>query len=128
MIALYNSPAELNAKIEAYFKANQELTPRSFRIYLGLSKQMINKYKKEQPAMYELVHNAEDFILAQLEQKLIYNPDLSKSQRTGIIFILRAYDRFQYIPELINHNIAAIEDKKAIINIDFKQPTKKGGR
>lgn len=40
---------------------------------------------------------------------------------------MRAYDAKQYIPEIRDKEVS-IEKEEAIIQLDFKQPDKKGGR
>lgn len=118
---LYETLEALRAKCEEYFKTHELVAPRSFRIYIGLSKQTLSNYKKTNPEYFNLIKTYEDRILATVEELAIYgasHPILKKHStsktynkdgelvkeevkfnQVGAIFTLRAYDKDQYIPE-----------------------------
>ena len=126
---LYKRQAELTKKINRYFNEEQHWTPRMFRLYLGVSKQTLQNWKKSKPEYYEKVMEGQDRILAVMEQRMLYSQDMTRGQSTSHMFIMRAYDKELYVPELAHKNqYRDVATEPAIISIDFKQSTKKGKR
>lgn len=122
MKPLFKDLNDLNTRAKQYFDNNTIYAPRSFRIFLGVSKYTLSHWKKSQPDYYNLIKSYEDLILAKVEEYAIYgsaHPDLRKHamsttynadgeiikeevkfNQVGAIFILRAYDKEQYVPEI----------------------------
>lgn len=117
---LYEDINALDKKCQEYFKLNKLVAPRSFRIYIGVSKQTLINWKNTQSDYFYLVKSYEDMILAKVEELAIYgashpllkdnatsktykNGELIKEEvkfnQVGSIFILRAYDKDLYVPE-----------------------------
>lgn len=132
MRKLYESKQALQDKCEEYFNKTNLVAPRSFRVYIGVSKHMLSTWKKTNPEYFNLIKSYEEKILAFVEEIAIYgavHPTINsiptkttdtmsetKFNQIGAMFILKAYDN-----ELYNKAPAAdqIEDKAAPIKIDF---------
>lgn len=130
---LFNTIEDLRNKCEDYFKETELVAPRSFRVYIGLNKTTLSKWRKTQPEYFNLIKTYEDRILATVEELSIYGAahpllrehatvktykdgELIKEEvkfnQVGSIFILRAYDRDLYVPE---HHIEEKEMREPIV-------------
>ena len=108
---LYENIEQLDNKIKEYFKINKinklakipPRSPRHFRVYLGVSKHLLSQWRSQQPKYYNLIKIHEDQILADIEYWLLVNSYTESKEHkfnpVPLIFILRAYDKEQYIPE-----------------------------
>lgn len=79
---LYANVKELQAKINQYYKETDLVAPRSFRVYLGVSKQTLSNWKKNNTKFFDLIKEHEDKILAKIEEYAIYgqaHPDIKKN-------------------------------------------------
>ncbi len=130
----YETIEALRAKCDEYMNNTKLWAPRAFRVYIGISKQTLHNYKKQQEDYFYLIKSYEDKILAFIEELAIFgalHPKLKgtytktttrkdttvkevKFNQVGAIFTLRAYDKDQYAPELstINHEL---ETKEPIV-------------
>lgn len=81
-MALYKDINDLKNKCEEYLNNNELWAPRSFRIYLGLEKSTLSKWKINKQEYFNLVKEYEDKILARVEEYAIYgeaHPDIKKA-------------------------------------------------
>lgn len=106
---------ELKENIDSFFdniyedKSNQiynPISPRYFRIALGVSKQTLSYWKtspnKDKQEMFDLIKTYEDLLLGNIEQATLTLALTNKDDRVNIIGLLntmRAYDPHRYIPE-----------------------------
>lgn len=76
-----------------------------FRVYLSLRQDTLSKWKDSHPEYFILVKESEDKILGIIEGLVLWgssHPALadSKFNAVGGIFILKAYDKELYVPEM----------------------------
>lgn len=104
---------------------NKLLTPRMFRIELGMTKQDISNLKTRKPAQWDHIKKIEDMLLAKIEIHMLNNLE-EKESAVPYIFILRAYDKEQYLPELmikkdiVENNPPIVIEAKNTSNIELE--------
>lgn len=118
---------ELQGRIDNFFKENkptftEPISPRWFRIYIGVSKQTLSNWKKSSTKqnMFDLIKTYEDALLAVIEQATLKLSKVNKDHRVnllGLFNILRAYDTEQYVPEFRKQE-EEIEQEKLVINME----------
>lgn len=117
------SAADIIKLSEAYLKEEKWPAPREYRtMILGISKHLLSTWKKTQPDLFNLIKSYEDKILAFIEKQALYG---SGKDAVGKIFVLRAYDREHYIPE-ISMRQEVIEDNEVKAPIQLVLGQKKG--
>lgn len=87
MLSKYNSIEELKAKADLYFNKHTLVSPREFRLWLGVSKHLLSTWKKTKPDYFNLIKTYEDYILAKVEAYAIYgalHPDIRKTKASAI--------------------------------------------
>lgn len=114
--ALFKDEQELKAAIKNYMTNNDFHSPRHLRTSIGVSKHILSTWKKTKPEFFNLIKQAQDVILAELELLLIKNAYTKSKEHkfnpVGIIFTMRAYDKETYIPEARQEEI---EQKDPIV-------------
>lgn len=100
---------ELKNRIEEFFEENKPsnnnvISPRLFRIYIGVSKQTLSNWKTniKRKEWFDLIKTCEDVLLGFIEQRTLDLSLTDKDTRVNILGLfntLRAYDSEQYIPE-----------------------------
>lgn len=101
---------ELKQRITEFYDFNKPsseypVSPRLFRISLGVSKQTLSnwKYNESKREWFDLIKTHEDLLLAFIEQRTLDLSCVSKDEKINIIGLLntlRSYDSEQYIPEM----------------------------
>lgn len=90
----------LKLKCDKYIQEQKCPTPRHFRSFcLFCTKQDIQYLKEKKPTLYKVIKDAEDQIMAKIEQKIVWNTE-NKEPMAGLIFILRSYDPDQYAQDI----------------------------
>lgn len=92
---------------------DKPISPRYFRIQLGISKEVLNHWKNSQPEYFHLIKTWEDILLGELEQFMLKS-SYTKSQNhkfnpVSCMLILKAYDREQYAIELFQPQESNVE-------------------
>lgn len=135
MRKLYETPEALEDKITEFLAEHRIIdssgelikdcnvvSPRYFRIYIGVSKHMLSTWKRTQPEYFNLIKKYEDILLGLLENKII-KASLEKEKRNvvGAMFVLKAYDNDLYnqpAPQL------TVEETKAPMIVDTTNKSK----
>lgn len=92
-MALYKDINDLKNKCEEYLNNNELWAPRSFRIYLGLEKSTLSKWKINNQEYFNLVKTYEDKILAKVEEYVLYgeaHPTIRKK-----LLVQEVYEKFE---------------------------------
>lgn len=119
MRPLYASLQDLEMKSQEYFKTYKQRTPRHYRVFLGVSKHLLSTWQNTQPSYFNHIKTMEDLILADIEKAVVYG---TAKNIIGKMFVLKAYDHYQYAPEL--HQIDKQETQTIIIENENKSNKK----
>ena len=109
------------------------ISPRVFRIWLGVSIQRFQKWRTSNPEYVKQIQDWVDILLGNVEQDLLNTTkDTTKKNINGAIFILRTYDQQTYVPELNEyHNLPPVviefDIKKRLIEANKKRAKEKNG-
>lgn len=93
MRPLYSDLKDLEKKSQEYFKTYKQRAPRHYRVYLGITKDLLAKWRTMQPEYFNYIKQMEEIILADIEKAVVYG---QAKNVVGKIFILKAYDRETY--------------------------------
>lgn len=93
MRKLYETLDDLREKCEEYFKQTELVAPRSFRIHLGLGKDLLSKWRTMQPDYFNLVKEYEDKILAKVEEYVIYGETHPVIRNQ--LLVIETYQKFE---------------------------------
>lgn len=98
------------------------ISPRLFRVSLGVSKQTLSVWRNTQPKYFDLMKRYEDLLLGLLEHQIV-KASLEKEKRNvvGAMFVLKAYDNDLYnqpTPQL------TVEETKAPMIVDTTNKSK----
>lgn len=117
--AKYKDLADLEQAIQKYMTNETEPTPRHFRaVGLNISKHLVSTWQNTKPEFYASIKEAEDYILAMMEQKMAYGG----KNFYNLFIIMRAYDRQLYSDSIAE---AAIGNGDVTINFDLAAIKKK---
>lgn len=78
---IYKDINELRTKCDNYMKSTKLVAPRAFRIYIGVSKQLLSIWKNNNKDYFDLIKEYEDKILSKVEEYAIYgeaHPDIKR--------------------------------------------------
>ena len=106
MKKLFKDIKELQTKCQKAYdnltnKGTKAISPRYFRTSIGVSKHLLYIWSNKNQPYFHLIKRYEDKLLALLENLIIDKVKAkAKVNVTGLIFILKAYDRERYIPEM----------------------------
>lgn len=152
MKPLFANVTELKERADAYFEHNQLVAPKAFRVWLGISKYNLSSWKKSNPEYFNLIKTYEQIILARVEEFAIYGnahpiireyniiethndkgelieTKTAKWNNVGSMFILRAYEKEQYVPEIAAQMTKEnTQEAKLIEIITPKKSAKKGAQ
>lgn len=92
------------------------ISPRLFRVSLGVSKYMLSTWKRTQPEYFNLIKRYEDLLLGLLENTIVRESiEGEKKNLVPAMFVLKAYDNDLYnqpAPQL------TVEETKAPMIVD----------
>lgn len=92
MKALYKTQRELAIKIDEYFKSTDQPSIMEMRLYLKVSKQVIQNWKNNHQDYWDVYERAQTLILSKIEKALIYK-EMDRGQVISYMFILKSYER-----------------------------------